>query len=483
LYLLTLMICFDSDTAFRRRIFYPLHFLVILGLLYFNGFVRDGNFQALIFLYCLAVFTTGMIAHGELARSKPANQHLTAFYLAMAAGGALGGALVGLVAPAVLHDLHEFRITLVVTFLFVALALAKDSESWLRRGSFKATAWIFAATALALVPAIKAILPWVATNRSKNGFIALLLFLMLLFAAWIFTRRFDSNNRRHPFIYAFYLIFVAAVGIGFTAHSPFKKGRVVLTERNFFGVKRVAQDDTTVLMTHGSTLHGVAYIAREKRDFPMSYYSNDSGIALLFRNFPRDTSRGLRVGVIGLGAGVLASYGKPGDSFRFYEIDPQVVKIAQGQNSYFHFVEDSHASSQFSEGDARINLEEEIRQQHIQQFDILILDAFSGDSVPMHLLTREAMQVYLQHLRGKQSVIAVHISNRYIDLKPVLDALARNYTLRVAYLPARDSHWVLLSQSGDVFATREIKQATFNSFLTEKPVLWADDYSNLLPLL
>jgi hypothetical protein len=138
---------------------------------------------------------------------------------------------------------------------------------------------------------------------------------------------------------------------------------------------------------------------------------------------------------------------------------------------------------EFVEGDARISLEDESRNLHYQQFDVLVLDAFNGDSVPMHLLTREAMLDYLQHLRGIQSVIAVHISNRYIDLKPVLATLASTYDLQIAYLPARDSHWVLLSRGRDVFAIPEIKQATFNSFLEAKRVLWTDDYSNLLPLM
>jgi spermidine synthase len=262
-----------------------------------------------------------------------------------------------------------------------------------------------------------------------------------------------------------------------------KEGNVVLTERDFFGIKRVVKDEKMVLMTHGSTLHGLEYIDPRRRDEPTYYYSFDSGVGMLLRNFPRTHDRGLRVGVVGLGIGTLAAFGKPGDVYRFYEIDPQVLKLAQGQNTYFHYLQDSQANLEFVEGDARISLEDEARKHFYQRFDVLILDAFSGDSVPMHLLTREAMRGYLEHLRDSNSVIAVHITNRYIDLKPVLTALAQSYHLQIAYLPARDSHWVLLSEGHAVLAIPEIKSATFNTFLDQKPVLWTDDYSNLLKLM
>ncbi|MFY9529944.1 MAG: hypothetical protein WAR24_13630, partial [Candidatus Acidiferrales bacterium] len=216
---------------------------------------------------------------------------------------------------------------------------------------------------------------------------------------------------------------------------------------------------------------------------PTSYFSVDSGIGLLLNNMPRDNFRGLQVGVVGLGVGTLAVYAKPGDTYRFYEIDPQVVKIAQGQNSHFHFLQDSHANLAFVVGDGRVSLENELRSGHGQNLDVLVLDAFSGDSVPMHLLTREAMQIYLQHLRGSQSVIAVQVTNRYIDLKPVLTALAESFDLHIAYVPAMKSHWILLSPSSDVLAIPKIKRASFNNFLDQRPVLWTDDYCNLLPLM
>jgi hypothetical protein len=484
LYLLTLMICFDNDRWFRRRIFYPLHFAAITAVVLFNVLVKTSGFQVVIGLYCLVVFTTGMVAHGELARSKPTSSELTSFYLAMAAGGVLGGGFVGLVAPVVFQDLHEFRITLVATLLLVAIAFLRDScRTRFQRGSWAVVTGLVLATGLVLGATVRGgfhgsgtrVLPYAAAVFTAS--------VVILVASSRSGWRSFLGDPKLLFVYGSYSLFVAAIGVGFTSHFPIKNGQVLLTERDFFGVKRVAKDDATIIMTHGSTLHGLEYTDPARRDEPTFYYSNDSGVALLLRDFPRDHDQGLRIGLVGLGVGTLASYAKSGDVYRFYEIDPQVVRLARGQNSYFHFLEDSRAELEFVEGDARISLEKEARNGDRQQFDVLVLDAFSGDTVPMHLLTREAMQDYLQHLRGVRSVIAVHISNRYIDLKPVLTALAQSDRLQIAYLPARDSHWILLSQSNDVLAITEIKQATFNSFLDQKGVLWTDDYSNLLPLM
>jgi len=483
LYLLTLMICFDNDRLFRRRVFYPLHFVAVIGLVLFNAFVKSGGFQAVIGLYCLVVFTTGMIAHGELSRSRPPSNQLTFFYLAMATGGVLGGAFVGLVAPAVFQDVHEFRITLVVTFCLTAIALSRYSRPWLPRSVSALAAGFALAALLVSIVTIQVTPAWSRTTRIVEVALLSGVFFILLVTFLRKTRNTLGRDGRAVFLCAAYSWFVAAVGVGFMAHFPMKMGHVVLTERNFFGVKRVVQDDKMVLMTHGSTLHGVQSRDPLRRREPTYYYSFDSGIGLLLRNFPRTGDPGLRVGVVGLGVGTLAAYGKAGDVFRFYEIDPQVIRLAQGQNSYFHFLGDSHAGVEFVEGDARMSLEAEARNHLLQRFDVLVLDAFSGDTVPMHLLTREAMQVYREHLRGASSVVAIHISNRYIDLKPVLTALAESYHLEIAYMPARDSHWVLLSPSRAVLSLPVIKSATFNSFLDQKPVLWTDDYSNLLPLM
>jgi spermidine synthase len=484
LYLLTLMICFDSEKWFQRVVIYPLHFLTVTGIVLFNAFTKGGTFQIVLWLYCLAVFTTGMVAHGELVRLKPTSKDLTSFYLAMAIGGVLGGTLVGLVAPVVFRDTYEFRIIVAATLLLLALVLLKDSKSWLRRGSPVATTALFLGVLLmALVPKIRAVFPWPAAHSLLYLTVVVILSIGVCVVFLRRARQASGADRTPVFLDVLYLVFLAGIGAGSISHSPLENSQILLTERNFFGVKRVARDDLTVVMIHGSTLHGLEFNAPSRRDEPTSYYSYDSGVALLLRNFPRKNNRGLRVGLVGLGVGTLATYAKPGDVYRFYEIDPQVVSIAQGQNSYFHFLEDSQAQLEFVGGDGRICLETEALSDHRQHFDVLILDAFSGDSIPMHLLTREAMRTYLQHLQSSRSVMAVHITNRYIDLKPVLSALAQEFHLQIAYLPAKDSHWVLLAQDKEVLTIPEIKRATFNSFLDQKPVLWTDDYSNLLPLI
>lgn len=181
-----------------------------------------------------------------------------------------------------------------------------------------------------------------------------------------------------------------------------------------------------------------------------------------------------------MGAGTVAAYLRPGDSIRFYEIDPQVVDLSYGHAPAFTYVLGSRGKIKTVLGDARLSLEAEASRHEFQQFDVLILDAFSGDAIPVHLLTVEAMQVYLQHLRGPDSVIAVHISNRAVDLTPVLRADALRYRLTFIYIGNVNSEWGLLCQNRKVLEDPVL----YHPFVwNEPPVLWTDDYSNLLSVL
>ena len=193
---------------------------------------------------------------------------------------------------------------------------------------------------------------------------------------------------------------------------------VKLSLRNFYGTLRVKEigpkDDPTVRrLMHGVIMHGEQYLEPKARREPTSYYGPDSGIGLAIRHYE---NRGLRLGVIGLGTGTLAAYGKPGDSFRFYELDPQVLTVAQRD---FYYLGDSSAAIESALGDARLNLERE----PAQRFDILVIDAFSSDSIPVHLVTNEAMAVYLRHMQPN-GIVAFHVTNRYLDLPPVVKMIA-----------------------------------------------------------
>ena len=209
-------------------------------------------------------------------------------------------------------------------------------------------------------------------------------------------------------------------------------------------------------------------------------------------NHPKRLESGgapLRVGVVGLGVGAIAAWGKPGDYFRFYEINPAVISVASDPGSYFTYLHDSSAQVEIIPGDARLSLEREQAEGSLQQFDILVVDAFSGDTVPAHLLTREAMQVYLRALKP-EGVLAVHISNLYLDLRPVLAEHARSLNLHYGFVHADEkdmtnwaSDWVLLSSDNAVLNEPAIAGHLEPIDEARRIRPWTDDYSNLFQLM
>jgi hypothetical protein len=269
------------------------------------------------------------------------------------------------------------------------------------------------------------------------------------------------------------------------AHTQFGSGYLLFQERNFFGVKYVMDALGEIDLMSGSIQHGAELKDPLKRQIPTLYYRPSSGIGLLLQNYPRGSSGGkhIHVGLVGLGAGTLAAYGKPGDYFRFYEIDPAVIRLASGAQTYFHFVQDSHANVQIVEGDARLSLEQEANRGELQRFDVLAVDAFSGDAIPVHLVTREALEVYLRHLRGPDSVLAFHISNRYLDLAPVVAGLAGLHQLHYSGVWDGKSTWILLAQNPAMLQLPGLKEKSTSVHLARRPLLWTDDYSNLIQLL
>lgn len=263
----------------------------------------------------------------------------------------------------------------------------------------------------------------------------------------------------------------------------------LFVERNFYGVIRVTEfDQKAVAMIHGMTVHGIQYL--DDRARPTTYYVQDSGIGLLLQNYPREAKR-LRVGVLGLGAGTLATYAQAGDVYRFYEINPIVVRLANGEGDYFTFLKDSKADVTVVTGDARISLAQELSSGQRQNFDILVLDTFSSDSIPIHLVTKEAFTLYLEHL-APNGVIAAHISNRHLNLQPVLWKLAQEFNLQMVMInkPASadagsfPSEWVVLTQDPLLFEIPAIKSRAIPFTDFDSSVrLWTDDYSNLFQIL
>lgn len=257
--------------------------------------------------------------------------------------------------------------------------------------------------------------------------------------------------------------------------------------RNFYGALRVKQNfgipgATLRVLTNGNVEHGTQIFGtEEQRHTPTSYYARDSGVGLAIRFCCNGQPR--NIGVIGLGAGTIAAYGSPGDRIRFYEINPAVVPIAR---SVFTYIRDSGAQVSIVEGDARTSLAVEPPQR----FDVLVIDAFSGDAIPLHLLTTQALALYRRHL-APNGIIAFHISNRHVDLEPPVALLAQSAGMHAAAIttPANDERgeftatWVLLSDNSAFFTQPDITRVAHqpNQIPTLRP--WTDDFSSLLPVL
>jgi spermidine synthase len=264
----------------------------------------------------------------------------------------------------------------------------------------------------------------------------------------------------------------------------------VAASRDFYGTLRIAElrkerpDLRSYQMLNGSTDHGLQFQDSAKGTFPTTYYHPLSGVGLLLDHFTARPNR--RIGVVGLGAGTLAAYGKAGDTFRFYELSPAVERMAR---HWFSYLKDSKATVDVVLGDARLSLEREPPQA----FDVLVLDAFSSDSIPVHLLTREAFDTYAAHLKP-DGVIAVHVSNRHLDLIPVVAADMAHLTMDMVYLywtedpmpfGFHSSRWLLMSHNRAFLQSEPIaaRASRPDSPFADRLIAWTDDYASLLPII
>jgi hypothetical protein len=243
---------------------------------------------------------------------------------------------------------------------------------------------------------------------------------------------------------------------------------------------------------HGRILHGFQLRTEPYDHVPTAYYGRNSGVGLAIAQATaaaRSARRSLNVGTVGLGVGTLAAYARPGDSFRFYEINPKVIAIATNP-AYFTFLARSAGQLQIVSGDARLSLEREAGRGELQNFDVLVLDAFSGDAVPVHLLTLEALAVYRKHLRPQSGILAIHITNTYLDLRPVVFAAAAHDHLNSIWIQTQsdglvtsDSEWMLLSEGELPKGNIASSPASSASTVSPRFRPWTDDYSNLLQVL
>ena len=267
-----------------------------------------------------------------------------------------------------------------------------------------------------------------------------------------------------------------------------QSGEQLSAGRNFYGVVRVVElDDNTLAMIHGVTIHGIQ--EEDNPTEPTTYYAPDSGVGVLLANYPKDNQTA-KVAVLGLGIGTLAAYGETGDDYRLYEINQLAIDLAKGEGAYFSFLNDSQANIEVIAGDARISLENEYNSNGSHQFDVIVLDAFSSDSVPVHLVTKQAFDLYLENLKP-DGVIAANISNQHIDLQPVFYQIAQEFGLaiiRIDNIPDEPNEylsiWILMAKNPESLNIPEIqaRAITFENYSTDV-ALFTDDYSNLFQIL
>jgi hypothetical protein len=488
LYLLSFIFTFDSSRWYQRSVFWPLYFLFLGLVLRPKSLGYHGKTAFQILFCCAALFVVCMVCHGELSRSKPASRHLTAFFFMVATGGALGGIFVVLIAPAIFSGFWEFQIALLSCGFLLFFAFILEDRS----GRAEQTSWIAAVVLLgaylvshmmSLFPNIEP-LPFLISEYYMGGIAA-----AVLLAAKLLRKNQKKAAKQNPDssfpwqpITALALLGVFAI----LAYSYAEVGlqHILFYKRNFFGMKYVIETPDLIEFISGSTVHGAQFKNPEQRNIPTTYYRPESGIGLLLSNYPRKAPgrENLRVGTIGLGVGTLASYARPGDYFRFYEIDPTVPLLSLGSKPYFQFLKDAPVTIDLVMGDGRLSLEREAARGDLQRFDILVADAFSADAIPVHLLTGEAVKVYLQHLRPG-GILAFNISNRFLDLAPVIAGLGQAYRLNAVQVKDRYSLWILLSQNPEAFRIPILEQKATPVALRNEPVLWTDDYSNLFAVL
>jgi len=493
LYLLSFIVCFENDRLYSRRWFHPLLGMAIFGACFVLYDGAAGSILAQIAIYSSVLFVCCMVCHGELVRSKPHPHYLTSFYLTVAAGGALGGVIVTLLAPHLFKGFWEYQLGLWLCVLLTLLVVVRDRDSWLYRSPFGSPV---------VVVAVASLLPEVAslsrTAQTAKTLMHLLLLMAMILPVYVLLNRNriggEKARRQAAPVYcvgAWLLLGTVLLG-SITAHTR----TAVALSRNFYGTLGVfAQNPdeperAAYVLKHGRVVHGMQFRAADKSRLPTSYYGPASGIGLAIMRNPRrsgpEGDRALRIGGVGLGAGTIAAYGKPGDSIRFYEINPDVIRVATS-GPYFTYVKDSRARVEVIPGDARLSMERELDRGEPQKFDVLAIDAFSGDAIPVHLLTEEAFQVYLKHLSGPQAIIAIHITNTYLDLRPVVLKLANRFGLRSAWINSNGngetvstSSWMLLSQSNALVAGMA---GTLDGIRLPESRLWTDDYSNLFQAL
>ncbi len=481
LYLLSFIITFDHSRWYVRWLWAAAAVVALVGSVA-NDLTQSFNTLSLqeeLALYLGAMFSVCMVCHGELARLKPSPRHLTAFYLLISAGGALGGLFVGAVAPLIFSSFLEWQIGITISLtLCLGLLLLPRRKKNDEKEPTKPT--VAQARSIREKSRAKTPAPSAPPREQKRS------------PRIVTLRRTPSvppreHKRSSGFLILRRTLFVCAmivVLLYLAFWTLFVPQTAVDRARNFFGVLMVYREEDprgpSYWLLNGPIRHGAQSADPAKRRWPITYFSESSGMGKALCYLQK--SGPVRVGVIGLGVGTIAAYARPGDDFRFYEINPEVVRMAK---QHFTYLADCRGKCDVVLGDARLSLESEPPQN----FDFFVLDAFTGDAIPTHLLTREAFAIYQQHL-APGGVMAFHISNKYLRLAPVVRRLAEDCGMQTSRIMdvgdwrrfAEPSCWILATRNSAFLKANPSRPLNWGEDGGPAP-LWTDRYSNLFQIL
>ncbi|HWA99340.1 MAG TPA: fused MFS/spermidine synthase [Pirellulales bacterium] len=437
IYLLTFVLTFESSRWYRRTFWGPALALSLGAVCYVLEAGPEATLWFQVPAYTAMLFAGCMTCHGELVASRPATQKLTLFYLVIAAGGAAGGLLVAIGAPAIFKGYWEYHLALIGCALAAIVGYGRDRRSPLYGGR-----------------------PLIAWTAIYCGFVVLSVYL--------------------------------------GKHVWYSDQGTLESVRNFYGVLRVRDYGdplrrTVRALVHGRIMHGQEFLSEPLIGKPVSYYGPPSGVGLAIMHHPRRASANehdpFRIGVVGLGAGTLAAYGQAGEQMKFYEINPAVERLAR---KYFTYLDESSAKIEIALGDARTQMQRELQADRAPRFDVLAIDAFSSDAIPMHLITREAFALYRAHLKH-DGLLAMHVSSHHIDLNPVVLGLANELGLHAVSIvhnaPENDpagqsrSEWLIVTANEQFLGEPDVVAAITPWPADIKPIIWTDDFGSLWQVL
>lgn len=476
LYLLTFILVFSKWNDRIHPMMVRVQPMVLLPFIAFS-FINPAvlPYWVDLGLHLLSFFIAVMVCHGELARLRPHTRHLTTFYLIMSFAGMLGGMFNTFVAPFVFNGVYEYPIMIVAALLLrpgLKASIGANNKDWLKQAIFPAALFIFGISLYAAIDDLPEYLDTIGVG-------------LILMAGMTYSFRGKPLT----------LSLLTGILIFFTVALHGLLSNTLYQDRTFFGVLSVRE---SVLVNeqnrpekyheffHGTTKHGAQRLAPEVSRTPLTYFSRPGPIGQLFTVFD-NSNQNWDVGIIGLGAGTLACYAKEGQKWTFYELDPLVVEIAENP-SYFSYISQCNPKINMVVGDARLSLEKEPDQK----FDLYIVDAFSSDSIPTHLLTQEAIQLYFKKLKPN-GILALHITNRHLALKKVLSDHAKQ--LRLAALiqefkPETEiplvvaTDWVVMAKRPE---TLEPLRASNLGSWQKMPLYfglkpWTDDFTNIVTI-